>query len=109
MPYDERLADRIRRALKRRRGISEKQMFGGLTFLLRGNMFCGVVDQDLMIRVGPQAYEEALSRPHVREMDFTGRPLKGLVYVGASGVRTGRQLESWLVKGLEFARSLPAK
>lgn len=109
MPYDEKLADRIRSVLARRRGVSEKKMFGGLTFLVRGNMFCGVVGSDLMVRVGASAYEQALSRPHVREMDFTGRPLQGMVYVGATGVRTAKQLQSWIDRGLRFARSLPAK
>jgi TfoX/Sxy family transcriptional regulator of competence genes len=79
VPYDERLSERVRLALKPRRGISEKKMFGGLAFLLRGNMLCGVIDQDLLVRVGADAYEQALARPHAREMDFTGRPLKGVV------------------------------
>ena len=84
-------------------------MFGGIAFLLRGNMLCGVVDRDLMVRVGPDAYAEALARPHAREMDFTGRPMRGLLYVDAAGVRTARQLRSWLDRGLAFAGSLPAK
>ena len=109
MPYDESLAERIRLALKRRRGISEKKLFGGVAFLVYGNMLCGVVEHSLVVRVGPDAYERALARPHVREMDFTGRPLKGLVYVDAGGVRTTKQLESWVNREIEFARSLPAK
>ena len=109
MAYDEALAGRIRSLLKRRRGVSEKRMFGGLAFLVRGNMFCGVVDRDLMVRVGPESYEEALARVHVRKMDFTGRPLKGMVYVGAEGVRASHQLRAWLERGLKFGRSLPAK
>ncbi len=109
MAYDEKLAERIRVALKRRRGVSERKMFGGLAFLLKGNMLCGVVEEDLMVRVGPDAYEDALARPHTREMDFTGRPMKGLVYVASPGFRTARQLESWLERSLAFVRSLPAK
>lgn len=109
MAYDEALAERIRAVVKRRSGISEKKMFEGLTFLLRGNMFCGVVDRDLMVRVGPDAYEQALTRRHAREMDFTGRPMKGLIYVGADDVRTAAQLRSWIERGIDFARSLPAK
>lgn len=109
MAYDERLADRIRFVLKRRRGISEKKMFGGVAFLVQGNMCCGAVGNDLMVRVGPNAYERALTRRHVREMDFTGRPLRGMVYVGPRGVRTAEQLQSWVEQGLKFARSLPAK
>jgi TfoX/Sxy family transcriptional regulator of competence genes len=107
--YDEQLAERIRSTLKRRRGISEKQMFGGLAFLHRGNMFCGVVKHDLMVRVGSSEYETALARAHVHEMDFTGRPLKGMVYVRPPGVRGAQQLKFWVDRGLEFARSLPAK
>lgn len=109
MACDEKLAERIRVALKGRRGITEKKMFGGVAFLSRGNMLCGVVGSDLVVRVGPDAYEEALARPHAREMDFTGRPMKGMVYVAPAGVRTARQLDAWLERGLAFARSLPAK
>lgn len=109
MSYDEGLAKRVRVVLERRRGISEKKMFGGLAFLVRGHMLCGVVGADLMVRVGPEAYERALARPHAREMDFTGRPLKGMVYVDASGVRTEKQLKSWVERGVQFARTLPAK
>lgn len=107
--YDEKLAERVRTALLPQRGVSERKMFGGLAFLLRGNMLCGVVDRDLMVRVGPDGYETALARPHARQMDFTGRAMKGLVYVAPAGIRTGRQLESWLGHGLEFVASLPAK
>ncbi|TFH24501.1 MAG: TfoX family protein [Myxococcales bacterium] len=109
MSFDHNLAERIRLVLKGRRGISEKKMFGGLSFLVRGNMCCGVVEHDLMVRVGPAAYEEALARPRAREMDFTGRPLKGMVYVDAAGVRTAKQLQSWVDRGIRFAASLPAK
>lgn len=109
MPYDETLAERVRLALKRRQGITEKKMFGGLAFLLRGNMLCGVVGADLMVRVGPDAHERALSRPHARAMDFTGRPMKGMVYVGPAGLRTVKQLESWLDQALGFVSSLPRK
>lgn len=109
MPYDEGLADRIRSILTSRRGISEKKMFGGLTFLLRGNMCCGVIERDLMVRVGPEAHARALERPHARAMDFTGRPMKGLVFVNAKGIRTAAQLRSWVERGLEFVRTLPGK
>jgi len=84
-------------------------MFGGVAFLVRGNMCCGVVGNDLMVRVGADGYKDALARPHVREMDFTGRPLKGMVYVSAIGVRTAKQLQSWVDRGAQFAKSLPAK
>ena len=109
MPYDENLAERVRLLLKGRRGISEKKMFGCLAFLFRGHMLCGVIGADLMVRVGPDAYEEVLSHSHAREMDFTGRPLKGIVYVDPGGIRTSQQLRSWLDRGLEFVKTLPAK
>ena len=95
--------------LRRRRGVSEKRMFGGLTFLLHGHMCCGVSGDDLMVRVGPEAYEKALSRAHAREMDITGRPLRGLVFVDRKGVRTRAQLGSWVERGVEFTRTLPPK
>jgi len=109
MPYDEKLAERIRSLLRGKRGISEKKMFGGLTFLFRGNMCCGVSGDELMVRVGANAYDQALSRSHAREMDITGRPLKGMVFVSKAGIRTVKQLESWVERGVRFTRTLPAK
>jgi len=109
VPYDEKLAERVRVILKGHRDILEKKMFGGLAFLMRGNMLCGVVKEDLMVRVGPDAYKKAIARPYAREMDFTGRPLKGMVYIGPAGLRTCKQLESWLARGLQFVKTLPAK
>ena len=85
MAYDERLAERIREILSRKRDMREQKMFGGLCFLLRGNMCCGIVGDELIARVGPDAYDAALARPHARPMDFTGRPLRGMVYVAAPG------------------------
>ena len=87
MAYDEKLADRVREVLQRRRGVSEKKMFGGLAFLVNGHMACGVQGDDLMVRVGPDAYDAALKKAGTRPMDFTGRPLKGMVYVGPRGHR----------------------
>lgn len=109
MAYDEKLALRVQKALQRRRGVSEKKMFGGLTFLVQGNMCCGVVGDELMVRVGPDAYDEALAFPEARKMNFTGRPMKGLVYVSARGIKSDAALKAWLERGLKFARSLPAK
>ena len=77
MAYDEKLADRVRGVLVDRRDVHEKKMFGGLAFMVRGHMCVGIVDRELMARIGPDASEKALTRPHVRPMDFTGRPLKG--------------------------------
>lgn len=85
MPFDETLANRIRERMKGRSGIAERKMFGGLAFLLRGHMCCGVVGSDLVVRVGPDAYERLLREPCARPIDFTARPLKGMVYVSLSG------------------------
>ncbi len=109
MAYDETLAARVRTAIAMTPGLSEKKMFGGLCFLVFGNMCCGVVGDELMVRVGPDNYEEALAQPHAREMDFTGRPLKGMVYVGVAGLKSDESLAQWVEKGLAFASSLPHK
>ena len=85
MAYDEGLAQRIREALTERDDVTEKKMFGGLAFLLGGNMCCGVVGDELMVRVGAAAYSEALTQPYARQMDFTGRPMRGMVYVDCEG------------------------
>ena len=106
MAYDPELAERIRRALAERIGVTEKAMFGGLSFLLNGKTFCGIVKRDLMVRVGPDRYEESLARPHVRPMDFTGKPLKGYVYVGPGGCRTQPMVRSWVDKGIAFVETL---
>jgi TfoX/Sxy family transcriptional regulator of competence genes len=109
MAYDEKLADRVREVLARRRGISEKKMFGGLCFLIRGHMACGVIGDDLVVRVGSEAYEAALAKPGAREMDFTGRAMKGMVYVGPRGHRRAPSLKAWVERGLVYAGSLPPK
>jgi TfoX/Sxy family transcriptional regulator of competence genes len=109
MAYDEELAERLRNAVEDQPHISERKMFGGLCFLLRGNMCLGVVREELMVRVGPLAYEESLLQPHAREMDFTGRPLKGMVYVSAEGLESDDDLLEWVRRGTDFARALPAK
>ncbi len=109
MPYDEGLAQRIRDALDDRPGVSEKKMFGGLAFLLRGHLCVGVVGDELMVRVGPEAYDEALRLPHARAMDFTGRPMKGFVFVGSRGFESDRDLRRWLTRGVRFAAALPVK
>ena len=109
MPYSEVLAQRVRRALAAHPAVEEKKMFGGIAFMLAGNMCCGVMRDELMVRVGPEQYERALARPHARPMDFTGRPLKGLVYVGPQGHRTDADLQEWVRRGVTFASSLPPK
>ena len=109
MAFDEQLAERVRGLLVVFPGIVERKMFGGLAFLLRGNMCCGVVGDALMVRVGRESYEAALGEPHVREMDFTGRPLRGFIYVAAEGLTSQGDLRAWVERGARYAESLPAK
>lgn len=84
-------------------------MFGGLCFLVGGNMTCGIVKRELMVRVGPDGYADALDQPHARPMDFTGRPLRGMVYVSERGIATDAQLRAWMKRALKFTGALPAK
>jgi len=109
MAYDELLAIRMRAALGPTPGLVEKKMFGGIGFLLNGNMACGVHKNYLIVRVGPQKSTAALARPHVRPFDMTGRPMAGWVMVEPQGCATEPALKIWLEEGLEFARSLPEK
>jgi TfoX/Sxy family transcriptional regulator of competence genes len=109
MAFDEGLAQRIRDCLHRRAGITEKKMFGGLAFMANGHMFVGVTGEFLMARVGPIEYEPALKKPHVREMDFTGKPMKGYVYVDAPALESDRELLRWVETCLHFVASLPPK
>ena len=109
MAYDEILEGRIRALLADRPGLTAKKMFGGVGFMVNGNMACGVNKQDLIVRVGPANYEEALTAPHTRPFDMTGRPMKGWVVVEPAGYASGPDLEAWLSKGLAFALSLPQK
>lgn len=107
--YDEGLAERIRDVLEGLRGISEKKMFGGVAFMLHGNMCAGVIRDGLMVRVGPGDYPAALKEPHAREMDFTGKPLKGFVIIDPDGLDSDGDLARWVGRGLAFARTLPDK
>lgn len=110
MAYDENLAHRIREQLADERGVTEKAMFGGLAFMLAGNMTVGISNSgELMVRVGPHASEEALGRPHTRIFDMTGRPMKGWILVVSEGFATKRQLAAWVRRGVAFARTLPPK
>jgi TfoX/Sxy family transcriptional regulator of competence genes len=108
MAFDEGLAERVRH-LGAEPGLSERKMFGGLCFLLNGNMSHGIVGNELMVRVGPAAYSEALALPHAREMDFTGRSMRGMVFVSEDGISEDDDLKEWLQRGLDFAGALPAK
>ncbi|KAA3643164.1 MAG: RNA methyltransferase [Chloroflexi bacterium] len=109
MAYDEGLAQRIRDTLVDQDGLVEKKMFGGVAFMVHGNMACGVVKEDLMVRVGPDAYDEALDQPNARPMDFTGKPMRGMIYVDGGGLEEEEDLEKWVQRGTDFALSLPAK
>ncbi len=109
MTIDEGLAERIRDAIRDRHGIVERRMFGGLAFMSHGHMFVGVLGDTLMARVGPGHYAEALHRPGAREMDFTGKPMKGFVYVAAEGIDSDAALARWIADCLAFTGSLPPK
>lgn len=106
MAYDEALAGRIRRALMGRPGITEMQMFGGLVFFRYGKMLVGIAKRDLVVRVGPERYGEALAEPHARPMDLTGRPMKGYVFVESAGCRTDRMVLAWVQRGVAFVSTL---
>ena len=105
MPYSEALADRIRTALDGRDDVVEKKMFGGIAFMVRGSMACGILGEALMVRVGADQFEVALARPHARVMDFTGRPMSGFVMVEAPGIRTAAALQRWVDETVAFATS----
>jgi hypothetical protein len=109
MAYDQGLAQRVRDVLSDAPATAEKKMFGGVAFLLNGNLSCGVLREDLIVRVGPEAYAAALGRPHARQFDITGRSMKGWVMVGPEGTETDAELERWVRQGLGFAASLPPK
>lgn len=109
MVFDEGSAQRVRDVLGAAPGLSERKMFGGMAFMLDGNMCCGVIEQNLIVRVGPKQYEAALTESHVRPMDFTGRPLRGFVYVSPEGYAEETELERWVERGARFVRTLPAK
>ena len=109
MAYDERLAERVRDALGGHAGFSERKMFGGIAFMLDGNMCCGVLGSDLIVRLGPEGAEAALAEPHVRPFDATGRPMKGWATVAPAALDDDRQLARWVDEAAGFASSLPPK
>ena len=109
MAYSEELVGRVRAVAKVRPTVTEKKMFGGVAFMLNGNMFCGVSQDVLMARVGADNYEAALAKPHVRVMDFTGRPMKGYVYVDPAAIATDQELQFWVELCADYAITLPPK
>lgn len=106
MAYDERLAERVRAVLGGRDDLREQKMFGGVAFMVGDKMCVGVTNDDLMVRLGAGEQEDALKRPHVRPMDFTGRPMKGFIFVGAEGVKTKRQVQTWVDRALAYRSTL---
>jgi TfoX N-terminal domain len=109
MTFDERLAERIRGTLGRRKGLVEKKMFGGVAFLLQGNMCVGVHKTDLIVRLAPEETDAALSQPHTRRFDLTGRPMKGWILVAPAGLKTDAKLGKWVQVAARYAASLPPK
>ena len=109
MAFDEGLAQRVREILEEKQGFEEKKMFGGICFMLQGNMACGVLKDDLIVRVGPEKYEEFLKLPHSRKFDFTGKPMKGWVVVSPEGHESDINLYEWTQKGAHYALSLTPK
>jgi TfoX/Sxy family transcriptional regulator of competence genes len=103
MAYDERLAERIRTSLSDRDDVVERKMFGGITFMVAGRMACGVVHDDLMVRVGSDRHDAALAEPYTRPMDFTGRPSRGMVYVEPAGIRSEADLTQWIERAVSAA------
>jgi TfoX/Sxy family transcriptional regulator of competence genes len=109
MAYDEKLAERVRAKLKTTRGMVEKKMFGGVGFLVNGNIACGVNQQDLIVQLSDEEFAASLEQTPMRVFDMTGKPMKGWFRVSAQGTATDKALRGWIEKGVAFARSLPAK
>jgi TfoX/Sxy family transcriptional regulator of competence genes len=109
MAYSESLAYRVRDVFAGQRGITEKKMFGGVAFMLHGNMCIGVWQTSLIVRLGPEQAATALKEPNVAEFDVTGRPMRGWVVVEAEGLETDEQLRRWIERAVEFVETLPWK
>jgi hypothetical protein len=109
MAYDEGLAERIRETLAGQESLVEKKMFGGVGFMILGNLACGVSGHDMIVRVGPDVYGDLIVRPHTRPFDVAGRPMKGWLMVEPAGVASQDDLVEWIALGVSFARSLPPK
>lgn len=109
MAFDGVLADRVREVLAEQDGVTERKMFGGLAFMIGGHMACGIVGEELMLRLGNEGADAALDRPHVRPMDFTGRPMHSMVFVEPAGVRDDAALRGWVGEAVAFVGTLPPK
>ena len=109
MPYDTKLADAVRKHIGSMEGVVEKKMFGGLAFLVNGNMSVGIHGDELIVRIEPESTDAALTKPGVRIFDITGRPMKGWLLVGGPGITSPSSLKKWIRRGIEYASSLPAK
>jgi TfoX/Sxy family transcriptional regulator of competence genes len=107
MPYNEALADRIRTLLEGRPGVEEKKMFGGLSFMVDGQMCCGVLKDDMVARVDSNDFDELIARPHVRPFDFSGRPMVGMVYVASAGLSSDKTLREWVQRALDYVSEHP--
>ena len=109
MAYNELLAERIQALLKGTRGLEEKKMFGGVGFMVDGNLACGVIGDELILRVNPEETQLVLSQPHTRMFDMTGKPMRGWVVVMPQGLQTAADLNRWVRQGVEYAATLPGK
>ncbi len=109
MAFDQKLAERIRKRLGKRRGMVEKQMFGGLAFLLNGNLCCGVHGQELIVRIAPAETDQDLSQRHTHIFDLPDRPMKGWILVRPAGLTTDAALAKWIRAGMKYVTSLPSK
>jgi TfoX/Sxy family transcriptional regulator of competence genes len=107
--YDEALAERVRAVISQRESVVERKMFGGIAWMVAGNMACGVLGDELIVRRAPEEAEKALTEPHAREFDFTGRPMRNIVMVGPAATADDSQLAGWVDAGADFASSLPPK
>ena len=109
MAYDEDLAQRVREVISLRADVTERKMFGGIAFMVAGNMACGVLGEDLIVRLGDEEGEKALAEDGVRAFDFTGKPMKGIVYVSPELTSDEGGLTEWVEAGADYAASLPPK
>ena len=109
MAYDQVLANRINQKLARQRGLKSKEMFGGICFLIDGNMCCGVIKDEMVIRADPNEADEVLSNSNAREFDFSGRAMKGWYYISSNGLKSEKDLAYWVGMSLKYVKSLPKK